>query len=95
MYFVLLLLVLLINSLREVIEANKTDTKNIIPKSLPNGINLNTDGIVINNSGGPDAGSKLNAKTAGIITNPAKNAPKVSNITVFFALDIISTSLFR
>ena len=23
-------------------------TKNIIPKSLPNGINLNTDGIVIN-----------------------------------------------
>ena len=81
--------------IREVIDANKTDIKNITPNNLPNGINLNTDGIVINKSGGPDAGSRLNAKTAGIITSPAKNAPNVSNITVFFALDMISTSRFR
>ena len=76
-----------------VIDAQINDIKNNIANTQPKGINLNTDGNVINNSGGPDAGSRPNANTEGIITSAAVNAAIVSNNTVFLAPSIISISL--
>ena len=45
--------------IREVIAANKTAAKNTTIKNGPPGICLNTSGIVINISGGPEAGFTL------------------------------------
>ena len=59
--------------------------KNTMANNCPKGINLKTEGSVIKSKDGPAAGSKLKAKTAGIITSAAVIAANVSNITVFLA----------
>ena len=69
--------------------------KNTMANNCPKGINLKTEGSVIKSKGGPAAGSKLKAKTAGIITSAAVIAANVSNITVFLAQLYTSISLFK
>ena len=71
--------------IEELIAANNTLKKNNTISICPPGIALNIVGIVINNSGGPDAGSNPKANTAGIITKEANNAAMVSSIAVLTA----------
>lgn len=53
--------------------------KNAIQKNCPKGIDANTAGNVINISPGSSPTSKPNAKTAGMVANPAIKAAKVSS----------------
>src|SRR5512146_91633 len=60
-------------------------TKKSAPNSQPAGIAANTLGSVSKMSPGPDAGSSLNANTAGITASPAMSDDPVSPITVHHA----------
>ena len=70
--------------------AMNTRKKNKPPKNIPNGISLNRDAIVTNNSPGPEFGSIPNANSAGNITRPAIIAIAVSKNTTIPTLPGIS-----
>ena len=75
-----------IREIAEVTAAKNTRIKKIEPNMFPRGILLNTFGKVINISPGPafslEVSPPENAKTAGTIMSPAKNAIPVSKISI-------------
>ena len=79
----------------ELTAANTTDIKNSIASTCPNGICLNTAGIVINIRDGPAPAGYPNAYDAGITTKAAIIAANVSKIPVCKAPFTISSFLSR
>src|SRR5690625_5132600 len=57
--------------------ANKNKIKNKAKNNDPSGSSPNAAGNVINNKGGPSAGSKPSANTTGNIARPANNETKI------------------
>ena len=79
----------------EVRPAKRMAMKNTTAKSRPPDMDWKMAGMVMKRSGGPEAGSKPKAKTAGMTTREARMAAVVSNTAMFLAQLMTFSSLDR